>query len=97
MKKIKTGGRVKGSRNKINLFGSDTIEKAKGNISDLVEQGDIEASKLVIQYSMSKPAPRATDAQVELVELQSKYEMERLNRNEGTRVEFDSDFPFFGT
>ena len=87
MKKTKTGGRTKGTRNKINLFGAETIDKAKVNIAELVAQGDIEASKLVISYSMSKPALGATEVQIELDELKIKYEIERLNRSEYYRIE----------
>ena len=86
MKKPKTGGRQKGTRNKINLFGAETIELAKENIAKLVEEGDAEATRLVIQYSMSKPAPRATEAQIELDELKAKLEIDRLNREEKHRI-----------
>ena len=86
MKKPKTGGRQKGARNKINLFGAETIELAKENIAKLVEQGDSEATKLVIQYSMSKPAPRSTEAQIELEAVKAKLEIERLGREEERRI-----------
>ena len=95
MKKPKTGGRQKGTRNKINLFGAETIELAKENIAKLVEQGDAEATRLVIQYSMSKPAPRATEAQIELDALKVKLETEALNRGEELRANPPAEEDYF--
>jgi hypothetical protein len=55
-KREKTGGRQLGTRNKVNLFEQSTIDQAKEVIAEKVAQGDIECSKLVLQYSLSKPA-----------------------------------------
>ena len=45
--RAKTGGRKKGTRNKVNMFDQETIEQAKAVIAAQVAQGDIEASNLV--------------------------------------------------
>ena len=82
MKREKTGGRQKGSRNKANLFNSETVEQAKLNIMELVQEGDIEASKLVISYSLAKPTQRTTGKQFELEELIASNEIEDRTRNE---------------
>ena len=74
----KSGGRSKGTRNRVNLFNQDTIDKAKALIAKQVEQGDIEAAKLVIAYSLSKPATHAVGILADLEQVKTESEINRI-------------------
>jgi hypothetical protein len=78
--RAKTGGRTKGTRNKVNMFDNDTIEQAKAVITDLVKSGDVEASKLVLSYSLSKPSSHQVGIAAELEQLKSESEITRINQ-----------------
>lgn len=76
--RAKTGGRQTGARNKVNIFNQDTIEQAKAVIASQVALGDIEASKLVLSYSLSKPAMYQVGIVAELEQLKSESEINRI-------------------
>ena len=80
--RAKTGGRKAGTRNKVNTFNQDTIEQAKAVIAKQVAQGDIEASKLVLQYSLSKPAAHQVGIAAELEQVKSESKIKQITRNE---------------
>ena len=79
--KAKTGGRTKGTRNKVNMFNQDTIDTAKALIASQVAQGDVDCAKLVIAYSLSKPALHQTGIASELEQVKTETEINRINKN----------------
>ena len=85
----KTGGRTKGTRNKANVFNQDTIEQAKTVISNLVAGGDVEASKLVLNYSLSKPANHQVGILAELEQVKCDREIKLINKEEKDAALFD--------
>lgn len=74
----KTGGRRAGTRNKVNMFDQSTIDQAKAVIAAQVASGDVEAAKLVLSYSLSKPAAYSVGIAAELEAIKSAYEMKRI-------------------
>jgi hypothetical protein len=76
--KAKTGGRQAGTRNKINMFDQETIEAAKQVIADQVEAGDMEAAKLVLNYSMAKPSSYEVGIKADLSDLCNTNTLERI-------------------
>jgi hypothetical protein len=80
--RAKTGGRKAGTRNKVNMFDSDTIERAKAVIAEQVAKGDVEASKLVLSYSMSKPGTYQVGIAAELEQLKSESEIKRITQKD---------------
>ena len=80
--RVKTGGRTKGTRNKVNMFNQETIEQAKAVIAEQVAQGDIEASKLVLSYSLSKPVSHQVGIVAELEQAQTQSALNQLIKRE---------------
>ena len=76
----KTGGRKAGTRNKVNLFNQETIEEAKAVIAGQVAKGDIEAAKLVLSYSLSKPVTHKTGVMAELEQAQARRAINNINK-----------------
>ena len=76
----KTGGRRPGTRNKVNMFNQETIEQAKAVIAEQVANGDIEASKWVLSYSLSKPAPHLVGIAAENEEVKNAVLIEDVTR-----------------
>jgi hypothetical protein len=83
----KTGGRQAGTRNNINMFGQDTIVAAKAVIAKEVGKGNVEASKLVLSYSLSKPVTHQVGIAAELEQVQSASTIKKI-----TRHDKDSEF-----
>jgi hypothetical protein len=77
--RTKTGGRTTGTRNKVNMFDQDTIDKARQVISEQVTSGDIEAAKLVLSYSLSKPSSHNVGILSELEEVKTERELNNIN------------------
>jgi hypothetical protein len=82
----KTGGRKLGVRNKVNLFEQSTIEQAKAVIAELVAKGDIEACKLVLSYSLSKPTTHHVGIVAEHTQVKNAMLIKKI-----TRYNDDSD------
>jgi regulatory protein YycH of two-component signal transduction system YycFG len=80
--RTKTGGREAGTGNKVNMFNQETIEKSMEVIAAQVALGDIEASKLVLGYSLSKPATHQVGIVAELEKMKSESEIKKITRNE---------------
>ncbi|MFT7056357.1 MAG: hypothetical protein ACJAR3_001991 [Roseivirga sp.] len=80
--RTKTGGRGSGTGNKVNMFNQETTEQAMEVIAAQVRQGDVEASKLVLQYSLSKPATHQVGIVAELEKMKSESEIKKITRNE---------------
>jgi len=76
----KTGGRQLGTRNKVNLFEQSTIEQAKAVIAEHVAKGDLEACKLVLSFSLSKPASHLVGIAAENEELNQAVLFEDITR-----------------
>lgn len=83
--RTKTGGREAGTGNKVNMFNQETIEQAKAVIAAQVALGDIEASKLVLSYSLSKPATHQVGILSALEEIKNESIMKKMKRD----IEFD--------
>ena len=80
--RTKTGGRKAGTRNKVNMFNQETIEQAKAVIAEQVKKGDIEACKLVLQYSLSKPAAHQVGIASELEEVKNASAIKRIKQDD---------------
>lgn len=76
----KTGGRQLGTRNQVNLFEQSTIEQAKAVIAEHVAKGDIEACKLVLNFSLSKPASHLVGIAAENEEVKNAVLVEDITR-----------------
>lgn len=87
--RAKTGGRKAGTRNKVNMFNQETIEQAKTVIAEQVEKGDIEASKLVLQYSLSKPAAHQVGIVSELEQVEIESKIKKITRDDKFSDLFD--------
>lgn len=77
--RAKTGGRQTGTRNKVNMFDQDTIDKAKQVIAEQVASGDVEAAKLVLNYSLSKPNSHNVGILSELEEVKTERAINNIN------------------
>jgi hypothetical protein len=87
----KTGGRQAGTRNNINMFGQNTIDAAKAVIAKQVAKGDIEASKLVLSYSLSKPVTHQVGIAAELEQVKSVSTIKDINRHDKDSEFLDFD------
>lgn len=63
-----------------NVFNQDTIEKAKAVIAEQVAKGDINAAKLVISYSLSKPAPHQVGIAADYERAQKALEIKQIEQ-----------------
>ena len=79
--RAKTGGRKAGTRNKVNMFNQETIEQAKVVIAEQVAKGDIEACKLVLSYSLSKPKNHDVGVVATHTQVKNAMLIRRITRN----------------
>jgi AmiR/NasT family two-component response regulator len=87
--RAKTGGRQIGTRNKVNLFNQETVERAKAVIAEQVALGDVEACKLVLSYSMSKAASHKVGTIAELEAVKNESEIKRITKRDKKAEFFD--------